>query len=229
VSRKSIGGSHKLMIRRAILAAAFCSAILPAAASAASVTTVAGTRLGTVSQLGPIGQSFVADEGLLNSFGFQFALANSGTADAQVTFQLLEGAGLGGSSIFSRTATVTGPTGRTGVFYDFASLGVALTVGQSYTAVLSAASNRFALVFGPAAGATTDAYAQGSLFATTPSSAAFNGCAAAISTCDANFRFTTSAAAAAVPEPATWATMIGGLVLVGGVARRRRARVSFAA
>jgi len=33
---------------------------------------------------------------------------------------------------------------------------------------------------------------------------------------------------AGVPEPAAWATMIGGLGLVGGVARRRRVKIAFA-
>jgi len=38
----------------------------------------------------------------------------------------------------------------------------------------------------------------------------------------------TTAASAAVPEPATWAMMIGGLGLVGASLRRRAARVAFA-
>jgi len=37
-----------------------------------------------------------------------------------------------------------------------------------------------------------------------------------------------SLSVAGVPEPAAWATMIGGFGLVGGVARRRRVRVAFA-
>jgi hypothetical protein len=34
--------------------------------------------------------------------------------------------------------------------------------------------------------------------------------------------------AGAIPEPATWAMMIGGLGLVGASLRRRAAKVSFA-
>jgi hypothetical protein len=39
--------------------------------------------------------------------------------------------------------------------------------------------------------------------------------------CDANFRFTT-AAAAVVPEPGTWALMLLGFGMVGGAIRYRR-------
>ncbi|RYF07394.1 MAG: PEP-CTERM sorting domain-containing protein, partial [Oxalobacteraceae bacterium] len=34
--------------------------------------------------------------------------------------------------------------------------------------------------------------------------------------------------ATALPEPASWALMIGGFGMVGGTLRRRRARVQFA-
>jgi len=38
----------------------------------------------------------------------------------------------------------------------------------------------------------------------------------------------TSEVSGAVPEPATWATMIGGLGMVGATARRRRTRTALA-
>ncbi len=47
-----------------------------------------------------------------------------------------------------------------------------------------------------------------------------------------NLRFTSGgflAPAAAVPEPATWAMMIGGFAFAGAAMRRRRASVAFAA
>ena len=44
----------------------------------------------------------------------------------------------------------------------------------------------------------------------------------------ANTAITASVAAGAVPEPATWAMMIGGFGLAGAAMRRRAAKVSFA-
>jgi len=215
------------MIRH-VLAAVLASTAL-AAAPADALEVVSGTRLANISSVGPLGQSFVAENGLLTSFGFQFAVLNAGQPNSDLTFRLLNGAGLNGTEVASRTATVTGPTNRTPVWFDFSLDSVALTAGQTYTALLSTASTRLSIAFGPASTSTTDAYAGGRLVSTVPSSQSFTGCTAdATSRCDANFRFTVQPVAAAIPEPATWATMIVGLFAVG-YAARRRTRVAFAA
>lgn len=215
------------MIRH-ILAAALASAAF-AAVPAQAAEYLSGTRLANINTVGPVGQSFVAEGGLLTSFGFQFAVLNAGQPNSDVTLRLLSGTGLSGAEVASRTAAVTGPTNRTPVWFDFGFANLALTAGQTYTALLSTTSTRLSIAFGPASTSTADAYAPGRLVATVPSSNSFTGCAAdATSVCDANFRFTVEPGAAAIPEPATWATMLTGLFAIG-YAARRRTRVAFAA
>lgn len=190
----------------------------PAVAQAAPITVVSGTRGVTIGGIsGPVGQSFVATDALLSSFGFQFAMANN-VPDATVNFSLLSGAGLSGSVIATRSATLSGIAGRTGVFFDFNLTGTVLTLGQAYTAVVSAPSTRLALIFGPTLAngvpVSGDAYAAGSLYSTAPID---NYCTTS-GACDANFR--TNALASAVPEPASWAMLILGFATVGGMARQ---------
>lgn len=216
------------MIRH-ILAAALASAAFVAAPVQAA-EFVSGTRLATIASVGPVGQSFVAEEGgLLNSFGFQFGLLNGSQPNSEMVLRLLSGTGLTGAEVATSRATVTGPTNRTPVWFDFGFRDVRLTAGETYTALLSTTSTRLSIAFGPALGSTTDRYADGRLIATVPSSNSFTGCTAdATSLCDANFRFTVEPAVAPIPEPATWATMLVGLFGVG-YAARRRTRVAFAA
>ena len=209
------------MKRYALAALLAAASLTPTLAAAAPITVTSGTRGATIGSVGPIGQSFVASDPLLTSFGFQFAVANSSQTDASVIFSLLSGADLTGPLITTRSAVLSGLSGRTPVFYDFDLTGTALTVGQSYTAVVSAASTRLALIFGPNLGisgvpASGDAYAAGSLLSTRPVD---NYCTTS-GACDANFR--TNAVSAAVPEPATWAMFIIGFGFIGRVARHRR-------
>jgi hypothetical protein len=215
------------MFRR-IAVATSVMALFTATAASASITVSGGTRGATISATGPIGQTFVADGTALTSFGFQFGVGNSASANAPVTLQLLSGAGLTGPVLATRTATLTVPTGRTLTWYDFDLSGTALIFGQSYTALLATTSNRLLLGFGPTlttsnVPTTGDAYAAGQLVsAGFVDASGANGFCATSGTCDANFRFTTSAAAAAVPEVATWLMMVAGLGVIGGSLRRRR-------
>lgn len=215
------------MIRH-VLAAALASAAF-VAAPAGAAEYISGTRLATIASVGPVGQSFVAEGGLLTSFGFQFGVLNGSQTNSEMVLRLLNGTGLTGTEVATSRGTVTGPTNRTPGWFDFAFSNVTLTAGATYTALLSTTSTRLGIAFGPNSTSTTDAYADGRLIATVPSSNSFTGCtASADSLCDANFRFTVEPVAAAIPEPATWATMLVGLFAVG-YAARRRTRVAFAA
>jgi len=200
-----------------------------AAASAPAAEYVSGARLANVATQGPVGQSFVAETGLLNSFGFQFAGLTTSAVSATVTFALRQGAGSTGALVATRTATVAGAANRALNWFDFDLTGLtgAVVAGQTYTALVSTGTANLGLAFGPdvdedGVATSTAVYAGGAMVA----GRAIGGCGTGNALCDANFRFTT-AAAAAVPEPATWATMIVGLFAVGYAVRRRR--VAFAA
>ncbi len=226
-----------LLAAAAVLAVA-TPMLAPGAAVAATLEVVSGTtgaRGAQIAAYGPIGQSFVAIDTNLTSFGFQFQTFNADAASAPVTWRLLAGAGLNGAVVSTRTLNLpTTLPDRTGLFYDFDITGTNVTVGQTYTAVVSTGTTRYGIALGPEYNIYTgvplggDAYAGGrAYFATSP----FSNCTAdASSNCDLNFRVTgsTPAAAAAVPEPAGWALMLGGFALTGGALRRRRATVTCA-
>ncbi len=203
--------------------------VLAFGATAASATTtvsiVSGNRGVPVQGGGPVAQTFVATDSLLTNFGFQFATTSASQTTANVTFSLLAGNGLGGTALTSSTANLAGLQFRTGtMFYDVFNGSVALTAGQTYTALLTTTSANLALMFGPALAQTSnlDAYAGGSLIQKNINDTSCN-----TGVCDANFRFTTTAApVAAVPETATWMMLLAGFGMVGAALRYRRRTIA---
>lgn len=213
--------------------AALCAVTIPAAAGAAETLEVVSgpvaTRAVTVSAADPIGQSFTAITDTITSIGFQFNTLNSGAANTALTLSLYAGETLTGSALFSQAFVLPDTiTSRDTIeWVDVALPDVAVTIGSFYTAVLTATSDRAALVLGPdfvvASGQFLggDAYAGGRLLTDWPS--IYANCKGAANNCDANFRITGDLAAAAVPEPATWALMLLGFGAVGAALRRRPA------
>ncbi|WP_233150815.1 PEPxxWA-CTERM sorting domain-containing protein [Sphingomonas mollis] len=209
--------------RLALIASAAIATFAAPAADAATTVVQGGTRGLQLSVFGPAGQSFVATEQNLLSFGFEFTSVNP-TSNDPITLTLRAGAGLTGAVVATRTLTLPDIVPRNNVWQDFNFTGTSLTVNGVYTALLSTTSTKFAVLYGPplpSTGVAPDAYAGGSLISTR---AQTGYCLTG--PCDANFRFTTMAAA--VPEPATWAMMLVGFAMVGGTVRYRRRGVRLA-
>lgn len=190
--------------------------------AAETITVVSGIRGVTVASNGPVAQTFIATDAALTNFGFQFASSVSGQTTGSITFSLLEGAGVGGTTLATQTVALSGlifrPTAATS-FVDVFTGTAALRTGQAYTALLSGASANVALLFGPDSTSTRDAYASGALIKNN----ALDTACRTNTYCDANFRFTTATATTpAVPEPASWALMLTGFGVAGAALRRRR-------
>ena len=103
-----------------------------------------------------------------------------------------------------------------------------MLAGEVYSFVLTTTSSRNGIVLGPEITypsnqpTSGDAYAGGTaLFGRAPG---YAECAQGL--CDLNFRIT--ATTPAIPEPASWALMIGGFALVGASMRRTTRTVAFA-
>jgi hypothetical protein len=218
-----------MWLPRLALAAAAMLAAVPAAA--ATILVDSGTRIQTIAFTnGIFGQSFLAPGTDLQSIGVQFATLNPAAAQDSVTFALREGVGLSGTVLASSTFTPTN-VGRDDpkVFTDIDFTGITLVAGAAYTFTLvnNGSGARNGVVFGPqlinppfGTEFGPDAYADGGLLFT---GSTFSPCAA-LDRCDLNFRVT--ATGAVIPEPASWAMMIAGFGLVGGVLRRRTAQTA---
>jgi len=223
-----------LMIRSLVCLSA---ALLACTASVASATTtvggIAGVRTGNIVLNGvstngamSMGQTFSTSDSLLTNFAFQFASSTRTDTSASVTFSLLSASG---TTLASSTTLLTGLQFRTSPafsYYDVFNGSVALTPGETYSALVTTTVSYLALVFSPNTAAASnaandpvnDAYAAGAVIR---NNAGDIVCSRGI--CDANFRFTSSVApVAAVPESATWVMMLAGFGLVGGGLRYRR-------
>ena len=212
---------------RALLATTLALS-LPAAANAQSVTIgsdVATNRAVTISAFDPIGQSFTAQTDTLTSFGFEFTSLNPSASNAPLTFSLFAGETLTGTSLFTSTFTLPATINARTVeqFFDIALPNLTVVRGSLYTGVLTASSDRAALLVGPGLNVQTgvftggDAYTGGRLLGTP---APYANCTGAANNCDANFRVTGSIVSAAVPEPSTWIMLMLGFAAVGLSMRR---------
>lgn len=212
-------------MNRSLMAVAVAAGTLIAAgeAHATAVVTVNDTATKTIaisSALAPdtIGQTFVPTEDRLTGLGFRFG-SSTATTTGSVTLSIYSGAiaagaALPATALFSGQYALTGLVFRgVGNFTNLFSGNLAVTPNAAYTAILTGSSN-VVLAFG-----TGEGYAPGYLLQTTVNDAT---CRTTPTSCDASFRFATAASVAAVPEPATWAMMLTGMLLVGGALRYRR-------
>jgi hypothetical protein len=219
------------MFRTLIAGAVLALAASTAQATDTQIVSGSGIRGLQIQHAQPIGQSFIATDTNLTSFGFEFQNFNAGQFNAPVTLTLRSGAGTSGDIITTRTVTLpTQPDYPNDAWFDFDLTGTTLVAGQTYTALLTTTSTLLGVIYGPDLNIFTgqplsgDAYAGGQIYAAGDN---LDGYCSTSGACDLNFRFS-GTTPTAVPEPASWAMMLGGFGMIGGAMRQRRRTVRFA-
>ena len=211
---------------KTMIAAGFTAALMMAApATAQSLTT---TFAGGNSQNGNIFDVLVGNQAIsLNSLGLNVN-TNAGTTGT-FEFYFRQGTSTGfqsdaaGWTLFSTNTAVSAGSGA--------------ATAIDITNLMLDANTRYGLYFTQTAGSLsyTDGTGVGNVAATNGDLTVFEGYGSAYRfgtsfqprVVNATFEYTV---AGAVPEPATWAMMIGGIGMVGGAMRRRKVSttVSFA-
>lgn len=214
----------KTGIRAAAASLAAAGTMALAGVTPASAATIENTNSDARLTLSffQLGQSFTAADEDLLSIGFLMSVPNAANANADFTIKLFEGEGMGGTLLATRngTAPFDLPAGfGDAEFVDFDFSGVSLTLGQQYTALVTSTSTRLGVSVDRADSyASGQAYLGGRLDLLGP---AYDHCLTG--GCDTGFRVTGYTDTGAVPEPATWALMIGGFGLAGAALRKSKA------
>ena len=195
-------------IRRSVPASVFLVMLycLPSA-QAATIIQDSGVYDLAIGAYDPIGQSFVAEDPLLDAIAFAFSDMNPTWPNDPITMTLYEGAGFSGTMVTTVTQTlpdILPSTSASPEFIDFDFSGTSLVVGNTYTAAITTASYKVGVVY-----TNLDVYANGQLFESDPWSDKSG---------DLNFRITP----AVVPVPAAVWLFGSGLIGIIGVARQKK-------
>lgn len=204
-----------MKLRLVVVAAA---SIVAAPALAQTTVGPGGSGNNTLGNLGSFtqtfGQTLTSPGGNLTGFTFSYATLGSGGTNVQFGIAALNGTTIGTSLYNSGDVALQVGTNT------FSGFSISTVTGQTYVGYLTTAG-----VTNPVEGArinyyTTSNYAGGELFIINGGSP--NGQTANLTAFDSAFTATFASAAAAAPEPASWALMIGGFGVVGGAIRSRR-------
>lgn len=179
----------------ALAVVAFFSGI----AQAAPIVQDTGDSYLQIEYYSPMGQSFTAQDSVLNSFGMFFTTMNSHSGYTPLTVTIYNGSGFGGAVLGS---TVINPVAGSNGWVD-AAFNITTTANQTYTAGITAGS----AYWGANINWGGNPYAGGTAF--------YSGVEQ-----PSDWRFRVNA----VPEPETYAMLLAGLGLMSAVARRRKAK-----
>lgn len=167
------------------------------------------TRNDTIQVLffGPIAQSFVAEDASV-SFAYSFGVLNDFEPAGTLQLSLHEGEGNGGTNLGSFTFSLVDNFSG---FFDVDLSAITLSVGQTYTAVLTASTGHFGV----------DVNLEGNPYA------AGRGTFAAVifgpvPTPNDDFRFRVTPGSSFVPTPSAWALF--AVAAIGVAVRPRAAR-----
>ena len=173
-------------------AVALTSLLASFTAQAGVIEVLPGGGRSTIYFYEPVGQSFTAEDERIK-FAFHFASLNPSAVNTPLTFSLVSGAGLGGTTLATQSFSLA--TGFSG-YYDIDLSSTQLIAGQIYTAFVSTerTSAHWAVSFN-----SNDVYAGGQAYSSSNTPA------------DWAFRVTPTDLVGEVPEPGSVALMVFGL------------------
>lgn len=188
------------------------AALMVAANGAANAAVLVSNTTGSSSSTSYAGQSFTlggTNADSFNNITFSFFSGTNAVASGVLS---IFSAAVSANPTATATATANLVGRSTGIFNG------AYVFDSSVTLVGNTQYFAYANVSQTLTYSSANVLAGGNRYSTTSASSNYS------SSTGSDYKFLLSA----VPEPASWAMMLGGFALIGGTLRRRRAGISFA-